>query len=468
MKKYLIIVLAVMFVAPAFALTSPDGSIQAAVQAAMEASAKSLLLPQAMMWLGSFMLIQMLITNIGLLKSGAEIEAMFGKLIGSLMWFGVCIYLLQNGPNFIDSVGTGILHKFMPDWISPGYILTAIGGVVLALLSTVGLTGIMVLGSGSPMLSLVVIVILFTVVAVALGLAMKIFMLKLELGLIVMLSPLSFAFLGINALKDQGIAPFKALISLIYRAILLGVICAAFKEVSTTTEAALASIDWGLDALAWIDKAQIMITSVFAYPMLGYLVYKSDAIASSLASGSTNMGTADVASAAATGAAIGATMAAGAGAVGATPSKIAESMSSVMGRMRGGGGSVSNASSMGTGGATSALPMSPSHSYGPASGETVEMPGPPAFKTNRAGAPMNPDPKANVAGPANPVGGGAAPNSGSGSSAGIGGQNAEQAEQNASKPKQKTFMEHLSGLNNQHIGQEKASTHVSINTHHSD
>lgn len=349
MKKYLILLL-MLLASPAFAVTSPDGSIQAAVQAAMEASAKTLILPQAMMWLGSFMGLQFFITNFGLLKSGADLDAVFAKLVGSIAWFGVCFYILQNGPEFIDSVGTGILQKFMPAWISPGYIIAAISGVVIALLTTIGLTGLTVLGTGSPMIAIVVIVVLLVVIAVALGLAMKIFMLKLELGLVVMLSPLSFAFLGLSALKDQGIAPFKALISLAYRAILLGVICAAFKEVSTTTEAALDAIKWGEDPLAWVEKTQIMISSVFAYPMLGYLVYKSDSIAASLASGSTNMGTADVAGAVAAGVAAGSVAGGLAGAVGA--GNPAQSMAKFMQGLLGGGGSIKDASSRGAGSTT--------------------------------------------------------------------------------------------------------------------
>ena len=34
----------------------------------------------------------------------SDIEAIYGKLVGSLMWFGVCFYILQNGPQFIDGV----------------------------------------------------------------------------------------------------------------------------------------------------------------------------------------------------------------------------------------------------------------------------------------------------------------------------------------------------------------------------
>ncbi len=361
---------------PAHAVT-PDGSIVTAVEAAVMAAGKSLILPQALAWLGSFMAIQFVLTNIGLLKSGADIEAVFGKFIGSLIWFGFCIYVLTNGPSFIDKVGTEMLQKFMPAWISPGYILTAIGGIAAALLATVGLTGVMAFGTGSPMLALVAIVVLFVVIGVGLGLSIKIFMLKLELGLIVLLAPLSFSLLGINALKDQGIAPFKSLISLVYRIILLGVICAAFKEVSTTTDAALKAIDWGINPLIWVDKSLIMISSIFAYPMLGYLAYKSDSIAANLAGGTTSMGTGDVAAAAALGAAAGAAVAAGGASIGAT--KPVQSMASFMKDLAANSKapSVSNAGS-GSGGSggriqsPTSLNSMPSHGGGKASTPPVD------------------------------------------------------------------------------------------------
>ncbi len=63
-------------------------------------------------------------------------------------------------------------------------------------------------------------------------LALKIFMLQLEAVLIATLSPMSFALLGLNTLRDQGIAPFKSLLSLAYRIVLVGVMLSAFSSVT--------------------------------------------------------------------------------------------------------------------------------------------------------------------------------------------------------------------------------------------
>lgn len=59
----------------------------------------------AILWLSSFVLIQFLITNLGLLKSGADFEAIWGKFLGSLLWFGFCFYVVTNGSGFIKNVG---------------------------------------------------------------------------------------------------------------------------------------------------------------------------------------------------------------------------------------------------------------------------------------------------------------------------------------------------------------------------
>lgn len=471
-------ILSLLLCTPVYSQVSPDGSISSAIETAILAAGKSNILPQAIIWLSSFMGLQLIITNIGLFKSGADIEAIFGKLIGSLMWFGVCIYLLKNGPDFIDSVGTGILKKFLPDWITPGYFIAAITGIVGVLLATIGLTGIMVFGNGHPLIALIASVLLFIVIGVGLGLAIKIFMLKLELGLILLLAPLSFSFLGLNALKDQGIAPFKSLISLCYRIILLGVICSAFKEVITTTYSALNGIEWGVNPIVWIDKVQILIAAFFSFPILGYLAFKSDSIAASLASGTTNMGTADVAAAAAMGAAAGSAVASGAAAL--TGGAPVPSMSSILGKMMGGGPSVSNASTQGSGRVGGpGNPLVPSLSLKPdplpdagAGGDTPVAAGP-------GGAPRAPAGEF-VAGPSDDkkaYDAQQALTSSSGKSAGIGGSDSGggdgalaqtlKAIEGHLAPKSASFGDKI-GAVNQHVAKESASTGVSINTHHAD
>src|ERR1700687_4412669 len=75
-----------------------DVSIVNTVTAAISNVANASILPLAILWLGSFVALQFVITNFGLLKSGADIQEIFAKLIGSLAWAGICIYLVNNGP----------------------------------------------------------------------------------------------------------------------------------------------------------------------------------------------------------------------------------------------------------------------------------------------------------------------------------------------------------------------------------
>jgi type IV secretion system protein TrbL len=236
------------------------------------------------------------------------------------------------------------------------------------------------------------------VLAVGMYFAFKIFMLQLELGLIAMLSPLSFSFLGLNTLKDQGIAPFKGLLSLAYRVILLTVILAAFNQVSDIVSGKLSEITVDTFKSSGIGEvADIMLSALASYMLLAYLTFKSDAIAATLANGSTSMGAGDVAQAAAAGAAVGAAVATGGAALAGSAGKAPTAMSSFMDKLMG-RGSVSNASSMGSGGEAPSFtpPVAP-----PTASPALSVGGPVA-----EGAPASSSPKGAqsdpVAGPSKP------------------------------------------------------------------
>ena len=130
-RKYFFLLLAMVCI-PVFAEGTPDVTIVKSVTGAIDAAASNLIMPKAILWLSSLMGIQFILTNIGLIKSGADLEAIFGKLFGSLLWFGFCYYVIENGPDFINSVGIDILNTFAPNLPGPGSIITA----TLALCST--------------------------------------------------------------------------------------------------------------------------------------------------------------------------------------------------------------------------------------------------------------------------------------------------------------------------------------------
>lgn len=312
---------------------------------------------QAISWLAIFATLQFVITNYNLLKGDGDIQAVIAKLTGAIAWVSICLYLINNGPDFLRSVGDQFMGFLGVDLPSPGSIISktiimASGLVVLALgVGSIPLVG----GTAGTLLLYVTLFIL----AVGLFFAFKIFMLQLEIGLISMLSPLSFAFLGLNTLRDQGIAPFKALISLGYRIILLVVILSGYGQVSSIMSETITSIGAETIALSGMGQAlSTILSGVGAYMLLAYLSYKSDAIAATLASGATSLGTGDVAQAAATGAAMGAAVAAGGAATASTASRVPQSMSDFMGSLSG-GGSISNASSVGSGSDAPSLPPPP-------------------------------------------------------------------------------------------------------------
>ncbi|RWA45634.1 hypothetical protein AU476_00960 [Cupriavidus sp. UYMSc13B] len=147
---------------------------------------------QAISWLGVFATLQFFITNYNLLKSDGDIQSVVAKMFGAVAWVGICIYIINNGPQFIQAVGdqtTGLLGVDVP---SPGAIVSktiAVAGAMAIL--AVGVGGIPFVGDTAGMLLVYITLFVF---GVGLLFAFKIFMLQLELGLIAMLSPLSFSF----------------------------------------------------------------------------------------------------------------------------------------------------------------------------------------------------------------------------------------------------------------------------------
>lgn len=318
---------------------------------------------QAITWLGIFAVLQFFITNYNLLKGDGDIQSGLGKLGAALVWVGVCLYLIQNGPQFIQAVGDQMMSLLGMDLPSPASIVTKTVMVASVMGATaIGVSAIPLVGDTAGLL---LVYVTLAVLAIGLLFAFKIFMLQLEIMLVALLAPLSFAFLGMNSLKDQGIAPFKALISFAYRVILLTVILSGFNQVSDIVSNVISNVG---KAQFIEEGAQKVVGTVLsalgAYLLLAYLAFKSDSIAATLASGSTSMGTGDVAQAAATGAALGAAVAAGGVTAATTGGKVPQSMSDFMDKMMG-GGSIANASPMGGGGdAPSFTPPPPSMSAG--------------------------------------------------------------------------------------------------------
>ena len=471
-----------------------DISIINTVNEAIKLASTSIM-PQALKWLGAFMGLQFVVTNINIIKSDGDLATFSAKLLGMLLWFMFCFYVIENGPSFIDSVGNGVLTKFAPNLPSPGEIIAATLAICTSIFIGIVATGTSIAGIGNSSIAMTLVYICFLIFAVGSFMAIKLIMLQIELGLMVMMAPLNFSFLGLTALRDQGIAPFKSLMSLIFRIILLGVVFTAFSKVIHVTGAQLDQYTWA-NPFDWPSKVELIFSALFAFPICAYLVWKSDSIAASLASGSTNMGAGDVASAAAAGAALGAAAVSGGAAAVSTAGKAGQSMSDVIKQMKAGAGEVSNDSPMGAGGFEQKMvgtppgpsPKAPEMSMAEMRGHRESI-----FNKNNSG-----DSSAKSGASSNSSGGGATSTSpsspvssadrplpgqepkslasaptGSGESAGIGG-NSSATDQKLDKlmdamgqTKKPTFSDKLSTAND-HIAKEQAATHVSISTHHSD
>jgi type IV secretion system protein TrbL len=477
MKKKLLLIsflVTVFFSLSATADTTPDLTIIGLVDDAIKAEAASKLMPMAMAWVGGFLFLQFFMTQLKLLMSGGDIAAVLGKLIGNVFWAGFCVYVVSNGPDFINSVGQGILSNF-GSGVGVGAILASTTTLTVAVVS--GMAIVSPLNSAVAQLLLVIAISIFFS---GVYLAIKIFMLQLELGLIVMLAPLSFSFLGMDALRDQGIAPLKSLISLGYRIILIGIISGAFMKVFDVAKTDISNLNW----LTAVASVKVLIGTITAFPILVFLLFKSDAIAASLAGGHTSMGASDVGGAAMAGAAMGS---AASGVASTVKSGLPPGM---LGNMMGGGaGSVSNG---GFGGRPPEPridpppprpPSSSLHSAEAFAEAKAEWNSRGSSATGRpAGAGVNPDPSARPRGPETQSYPKQNQNTGNAADAGIGGSNSGSGSASGSDtaggdklqktldgllnqmsaPKQDSFGQRLKDLN-QHVAQEKAATHVSIN-----
>lgn len=490
-----LLILVAVFYSPAFAQKSFDG-VTGAVNSALSSAAVNLIQPKIMGWLAAFLTIQFVLTNIRKLIHGADLQEAIAKAVGMFFSAGMCLLAVNYGPEFIDKVGNDLL----------GHFLSSIPSVSAIISSTLAMATVIIAAAfGASVINDAMANILVGMFWIVAGggvyLACKVFMFYLELGMIIILAPLSFALLGLDALRDQGIAPLRSLISLVYRAVLFGVIFAAYSYVADNATQSFQSISWE-NPLAIIKNIGKVIDALMAYPVLLFLAFKSDSIAASLASGSTSMGTADVAQAAAIGAAAGATVATAGSATTSAAGNAAKSMSDFMGRMAG-GGSISNASPMGIGGgdAPSFTPPPPSMSAGSKISSDPRKPPARPVASGRYGPPLRgdlgyapetaapaqngPAPAGNAtSAPASQPGTDGAkvspasqstaipsgqPLASSATTAGIGGvpgnNSVSPQESAAAQGPRKPTVGELLGETNRHMAQEQAATHISINTH---
>lgn len=318
-------------------------------------------------------LLQLVITGYGQVMAG-EIEASLGKFAKAMIWVSFVLYLMtnQHASAFIGNTVQYFMNHAI-GWAIPGNVTTrfdvngiistglkALGHVDQAILKATAGAKDAVTGGSDGVLGMlnpftigdradgmakiiyagaIQIIIVLTILLTCGYVALKIFMVKIEAALILAILPLSLAFLGLNAMRDQGFAPFKSMLALIYRIVILGAIVGGMAAVGSDIEK-IANGDPNADIY------ELGLMMCFGFVILAFLAYKSDQIAASLASGSANLGSGDAVGGVMAGAAAGGIVGAAAGAATGSVKSMADVMKGLTG---GGGGSIKNASTRGTG-----------------------------------------------------------------------------------------------------------------------
>lgn len=463
--------------ATAMAQATSDGVVDQ-VKQALSASAVNLIQPKVMGWLAGFLTLQFVLTNFRQLIRGADLQEVMAKTVGALFSAGLCITAVTYGPEYIDGVGNNLLSHFLASVPSASSVLTATISLCTTILAAAG-----IVSAVNNALASVLTTIFWVVLGGGIYLACKVFMFYLELGMIVLVSPISFALLGLDTFRDQGLAPIKSLVSLVYRAVLFGVVFGAFTYVADSTAEAVQGIIWA-DPTSIVTNIKTLASSLIAYPILLFLTFKSDSIAATLASGSAGLSNGDVGQAVAAGAAAGAAVAAAGSATAAGAGKVPQSMAAFMDNMR--GGSISNASPSGIGGDAPIFshPPTPALSVGAparvAGGDSTASPpsraqmgsAGDASKADVASGRYGVDPGEN--GQKEPTNAGEAQSPGKASDATIGGPLGSGSSKLEDKldrlvgqmthPKRPTLGERL-GEANRHLSQEQSETRISMNPH---
>lgn len=466
-------------------------------------------------------LLQLVITGYGQIASG-EIEATMGKFAKALIWTSFVIWLMTNNmaSNFVSNTIQYFLNNAI-GWASGTSATFDVNGIMSTGMAAIGNVIKSVAAAATPKADLTtfityftpgagllqaaygVAVIVFTVAIIAISsayVALKVFMVKIEAALVVAILPLSLSFLGLNALRDQGFAPFKSMLALIYRIVILGAIVGGMASVGSAMSTYASSA-------ANPTILEVGFSLSFGFVILAFLAHKSDSIAASLANGSANLGSGDavgtamaaVAAAGAAVAGVGAIAAAGS----AAGSSTAKSMGDVMKGLTGnGGGTVSNASAKGVGRTPEPGPSKPNASMSdtakssssapkrndytsnsPASGNSSSdndvaprsgnSDGSQSSSATDSGEPASGTSSSSTSSSNETANTSGTSPSGSDSNAGIGGAPQRDVkdqlarDNSSSAPKRashgENMQKHLNTLG-QHTAQEKAATHVSINT----
>lgn len=484
---------ALLAVAPAFA----DGTkldlstidlVQSSLGTALDGIFNSLT-NTCVKWLGGFLLLQMIWTQIMGMINGADIEKAWGKWLMGFFWAGLCLYIYESGADFIRSIANYIMNLaagLTGQPFTPTYPITTGLADASDLLKAFD-KGQSILGSLNPFPAIMMGLISLVILAACTLIAFRIFMIAVETKIVIALSPISFALMGLNALRDQGFAPIKYLIAMGYRIFVLGAVLAAMTSFSHALVAVFQNLPASNSPSVWPP----IWAAAIGYSLLGALAWNSNSIAAHLASGSSAMTTADLGGPAAMASAVGGAVGAAVGqALGGSINKAAGKAGQALSDWRKDAGmGMSNASDNGAAdlGAAALKP-----DFSPSLGGNAVGGGSPAGGGDKPGDSGKSDGAPPPAG--NPNDGfGGVPNGqgesqrdagrdaarearrqvrqggGSGENAGIGGADSgAPPKPKSDEPKKKGVMDYLGKAHDQAMRSQAPAVHVTLNTHHGD
>jgi type IV secretion system protein TrbL len=273
----------------------------------------------------SFLVLQWVIDGYGMLGTDTDISSLLGKAAKAFVWAMFCLWLLDSSSSGDGQTNLGHFMRTFVDYFlkkasewagsSGGSFdavdileigLVAYGKITIAVVKTTA-TNVVNLAAAVavPGLTFITALMVFTTSAVIIAccayIALKVFMVKLQVAIFICMSPLSVAMLGLKGLREQGFAPLKAILGLVYRIIILAAIVSTMKTVADSFAGIIDEQAIGIAADIWTP----ILGGMFGFILLAFLTHKADELASSLASGSITMGSGDIASSIATGVAAG-------------------------------------------------------------------------------------------------------------------------------------------------------------------
>ncbi|MGS0741423.1 type IV secretion system protein, partial [Glaciimonas sp. GG7] len=290
-KSHLLILLSLML--SGFSVLAAETSLPTVMNTLQSTSVavNSQLTTMALRTLGAALLLQWILTNWKELFSG-EITSLFQKIAGLVTWAGICFWAMGN-QDILSTMFTGYLNmasnvtgiKFTPEnvWAN-GVDLQ--NNMVIAFNNRTGAADSLysslknLLPSLLLMLACLLILVSYGVIAISILVAVS------EFWLMFTVTPIAIALLGLQAFRDQGMAPLKGVISLGMRLIILGVIV----KILASVQAEVVNAFENMPQVNPLEIVWYALGGVFACAVMAFNAGK---IASAIASGSSNFSGSD-------------------------------------------------------------------------------------------------------------------------------------------------------------------------------